>query len=295
MTASPSFARNIRDHFPGWVAQTPLGMQDAGVARGRARDEELARSASQIYTNVAGKPLDEPEFEPFFDGDGKERQADLAASVARREFPGLSRARRSRNTKSGGRSAGPTRPPRRCRGWCSPRSWTSIPNLKIILHHFGAHRADAGRPHRPGLGPARRAHLGRGLRRAAQEPEEAAARLFQARASTPTPRPSPAGRRCDAVSPSIRTTRSCSRRTARSIRRRARCTSARRIEDLDEIDMLEGEARRDQPRQFGADRRQDVQAVRWQRIRSSPRKRGSRAATGRARYPAIPAYAANAA
>jgi aminocarboxymuconate-semialdehyde decarboxylase len=53
------------DHFPGWVAQISMATPDAGV-----REAERAIKAGalgvQIFTNVAGKPLDRPEFEQFF-------------------------------------------------------------------------------------------------------------------------------------------------------------------------------------------------------------------------------------
>jgi predicted TIM-barrel fold metal-dependent hydrolase len=55
-----------RSHFPGWVAQGALGAPDAGV-----REAERAIKAGalgvQTYTNIAGKPLDDPAFEPFFE------------------------------------------------------------------------------------------------------------------------------------------------------------------------------------------------------------------------------------
>ena len=51
--------------YPGWVAQTSLAMPDAGV---REMERAFANGALgvQIYTNVAGKPLDRPEYEPFW-------------------------------------------------------------------------------------------------------------------------------------------------------------------------------------------------------------------------------------
>ena len=55
-----------RDHFPGWVAQSALGAPDAGVAETERAIKNGALGV-QIYTNVAGRPLDEPEFEPFFE------------------------------------------------------------------------------------------------------------------------------------------------------------------------------------------------------------------------------------
>jgi len=53
------------DHFPGWVAQAPMAAPDAGV-REAARAMKMGALGVQIYTNVAGRPLDNPEFEPFW-------------------------------------------------------------------------------------------------------------------------------------------------------------------------------------------------------------------------------------
>jgi predicted TIM-barrel fold metal-dependent hydrolase len=53
------------DHFPGWVAQCPMTAPDVGV-REAARAMKNGALGVQIYTNVAGKPLDNPEFEPFW-------------------------------------------------------------------------------------------------------------------------------------------------------------------------------------------------------------------------------------
>ncbi len=51
--------------FPGWVAQTSPAMNDAGV---RETERALKNGALgiQIYTNIVGRPLDEPAFEPLF-------------------------------------------------------------------------------------------------------------------------------------------------------------------------------------------------------------------------------------
>jgi aminocarboxymuconate-semialdehyde decarboxylase len=54
-----------RDHFPGWVAQVSLGAPDAGTAEAERAIKNGALGV-QIYTNVAGKPIDRPEFMPFW-------------------------------------------------------------------------------------------------------------------------------------------------------------------------------------------------------------------------------------
>jgi predicted TIM-barrel fold metal-dependent hydrolase len=55
-----------RDRFPGWVAQISLDSPDAGVAEAERAINELGALGVQIYTNVAGKPLDRPQYLPFW-------------------------------------------------------------------------------------------------------------------------------------------------------------------------------------------------------------------------------------
>ena len=54
-----------KDRFPGWVAQASLAAPDASV-REVERAFKNGALGVQIYTNVAGKPLDRPEYEQFF-------------------------------------------------------------------------------------------------------------------------------------------------------------------------------------------------------------------------------------
>jgi uncharacterized protein len=52
--------------FPAFVAQAPLSAPDAGAAEAERAIKDLGAIGVQIYSNVGGKPLDRPEFEPFF-------------------------------------------------------------------------------------------------------------------------------------------------------------------------------------------------------------------------------------
>src|ERR1700719_1358775 len=54
------------DRFPGFVAQAALLAPDGGVREAERAIKDLGAAGVQIYTNVNGKPLDRPEFEPFF-------------------------------------------------------------------------------------------------------------------------------------------------------------------------------------------------------------------------------------
>jgi len=58
--------RQRPDHFPGFVAQVSLAAPDAGVGEAERAIKDLGALGVQIYTNVKGKPLDRPEYEPFF-------------------------------------------------------------------------------------------------------------------------------------------------------------------------------------------------------------------------------------
>jgi predicted TIM-barrel fold metal-dependent hydrolase len=53
-------------HFPAFIAQVPLSAPDAGVAEAERALTQLGAVGVQIFTNVGGKPLDRPEYEPFF-------------------------------------------------------------------------------------------------------------------------------------------------------------------------------------------------------------------------------------
>jgi aminocarboxymuconate-semialdehyde decarboxylase len=55
-----------RSHFPAFVAQAPLSAKDAGVAEVERAIKQLGAIGVQIYSNVGDKPLDRPEFKPFF-------------------------------------------------------------------------------------------------------------------------------------------------------------------------------------------------------------------------------------
>jgi predicted TIM-barrel fold metal-dependent hydrolase len=54
------------DMFPGWVAQVSLASPEAAIREAERAVKQLGALGVQIYTNIKGKPLDAPEFAPFF-------------------------------------------------------------------------------------------------------------------------------------------------------------------------------------------------------------------------------------
>ena len=128
--------RQGKGSFPRLGRHISLAAPDAGVAEAERAMKKLGALGVQIYTNVSGKPIDRPEYLPFWDKDERTRYAGLDASDARRRDAGLY-----------------------CRekslyeiwwtfGWSYEtatammrlvysRIMDNHPNLKIITHHFG--------------------------------------------------------------------------------------------------------------------------------------------------------------
>ena len=55
------------DRFPAFIGTAPMSNPDALVEECRRAIEDLGAAGMQIFTNIAGKPVDLPEFEPFFE------------------------------------------------------------------------------------------------------------------------------------------------------------------------------------------------------------------------------------
>jgi aminocarboxymuconate-semialdehyde decarboxylase len=56
----------LPDRFPGFVASLPMNNPDAAAAEIDRAIDQLGATGVQIYTNVAGRPLDLPEYRPIF-------------------------------------------------------------------------------------------------------------------------------------------------------------------------------------------------------------------------------------
>ena len=55
------------DRFPGFIASVPMNNPDATLQEIERATRDLRAVGIQIYTNVNGRPLDEPEFAPMFE------------------------------------------------------------------------------------------------------------------------------------------------------------------------------------------------------------------------------------
>ena len=55
------------DRFPGFIASLPLNNMDASLKETDRAIQQLGARGVQIFSNVNGRPLDEPEFRPLFE------------------------------------------------------------------------------------------------------------------------------------------------------------------------------------------------------------------------------------
>jgi aminocarboxymuconate-semialdehyde decarboxylase len=123
------------DHFPGWVAQCPMTAPDVGV-REAARAMKNGALGVQIYTNVAGKPLDNPEFDPFWKAMNKTKTPIWLHPSRSSAMTDYSTEAKSKyeiwwtmgwSYETGAAMA----------RLVFSRIMDKYPNLKIITHHFG--------------------------------------------------------------------------------------------------------------------------------------------------------------
>jgi len=125
------------DRFPAFVASLPMNNPDAAAAEIDRALDHLGATGVQIYTNVAGRPLDLPEYQPIF------------ARMAERDLPIWMHPARPASVAD---YAGESRSKYDiwwAFGWPYETSaamarlvfsgvFDRHPNLKIITHHLGA-------------------------------------------------------------------------------------------------------------------------------------------------------------
>jgi predicted TIM-barrel fold metal-dependent hydrolase len=204
-----------RDHFPGWIAQISLDAPDAGVAEAERAINQLGALGVQIYTNVAGKPIDRPQYLPFW-----KKMNDLAKPVWLHPARGANMPDYFDENKSlyeiwwtfGWSYETATAMAR----LVFSKIMDNHPDLKIITHHFA------------GIVPMLEGRIGPGWDvLGSRTSDEDYVALRKSLKKLPIPRCSGRRRRRNAAWNSSPSTRSCLLPTARSIPRTGRCIRAR--------------------------------------------------------------------
>jgi aminocarboxymuconate-semialdehyde decarboxylase len=128
--------RRHKDRFPAFVAALPLSDMDAAMAELRRAVEELGAVGIQIFTHVAGRPLDDARYAPLFAAMAGYDLPIWLHPARTAETPDYSAERYSRFEMWW------------CFGWPYDTSvamarlvfsglFDRHPNLKIITHHLG--------------------------------------------------------------------------------------------------------------------------------------------------------------
>ena len=115
------------DRFPAFVATVSLLNVESAVAEAERAITQLGAKGIQIYTNILGRALDDPEFDPIF---RSWLSMTCLSGFTRRALPQWLIMRPSRDLASrcGGASVGRMKRRSPWRGWSSPVYSTAIPN-----------------------------------------------------------------------------------------------------------------------------------------------------------------------
>jgi len=125
-----------RDRFPTFVAALALSDVDAAIKESHRAIKELGARGVQIFTHIAGRPLDLPEFRPFF------------AAMAEHDLPIWLHPARTASMPDYGSEAKSRYEMWWCFGWPYDTSvamsrlvfsglFDRHPGIKIITHHLG--------------------------------------------------------------------------------------------------------------------------------------------------------------
>ena len=90
MISMAELCRRHPDRFPAFAAALALTDIDGSLKEAKRAIDDLGARGVQIFTNIAGEPLDDPKFAPLFALMARIRPADLAAPGADRRHARLS-------------------------------------------------------------------------------------------------------------------------------------------------------------------------------------------------------------
>jgi aminocarboxymuconate-semialdehyde decarboxylase len=125
-----------KSYFPGWIAQVSLAIPDQSIKEAE-RAMKMGALGIQIYTNIAGRPLDEPAFEPLFAAMNQNGRPIWLHPARGANMPDYLSEKKSKYEIwwalgwSYETAAAAAR-------LVFSKIMDKYPDLKIILHHFGA-------------------------------------------------------------------------------------------------------------------------------------------------------------
>ena len=125
------------DRFPGFVASLALNNVDAAMKEMDRAMNQLGAKGVQIFTNIAGKPIDLPEFQPLFDEIGRRDIIIWLHPARAANFPDYLEEKRSKY-EIWWTFGWPYETSAAMARIVFSKWFDRFPDLKVITHHLGA-------------------------------------------------------------------------------------------------------------------------------------------------------------
>ncbi|TKT69669.1 amidohydrolase family protein [Aquamicrobium sp. LC103] len=124
------------DRFPAFIGTAPMNNPDALVEECRRAVEDLGAVGMQIFTNIAGNPVDLPEYEPFFEYMAKAGKAVWLHPARGENFPDYLKEKRS-EYEIWWTFGWPYETSAAMARMVFSRLFDKYPGLKVVTHHAG--------------------------------------------------------------------------------------------------------------------------------------------------------------
>jgi aminocarboxymuconate-semialdehyde decarboxylase len=134
--AMAEICRRYPDRFPGFIASPPLSNPEKAVEETRRAVEDLGACALQVYTNVKGKPLDLPEFAPFWDCAAEADVPVFLHPHRNADFPDY-RSEEKSHYEIWWTFGWPYETSAAMARLVFSKTFDRLPNLKVVTHHAG--------------------------------------------------------------------------------------------------------------------------------------------------------------
>lgn len=124
------------DRFPAFIGTAPMSNPEHLVEESRRAIEDLGAVGMQIFTNVAGNPVDLPEYEPFFEYMAKSGKAVWLHPARGQDFADYQNEKRS-EYEIWWTFGWPYETSAAMARMVFSRFFDKFPGLKVLSHHAG--------------------------------------------------------------------------------------------------------------------------------------------------------------
>ncbi|MEO3388648.1 amidohydrolase family protein [Mesorhizobium sp. CAU 1741] len=124
------------ERFPGFIGTAPMNSLDSVIEESRRAIEDLGAVGMQIFTNIAGDPVDLPKYEPFFEYMAKSGKPVFLHPARGENFSDYSNEKRS-EYEIWWTFGWPYESSAAMARMVFSRFFDKFPGLKVVTHHAG--------------------------------------------------------------------------------------------------------------------------------------------------------------